>query len=530
MALDAHVGGQVLGAVAADQVRACGGVVDLAGGHQPLQAQQPASAPHRQLGWRRVAGRQVGHGDGDAVLGHVVRADAQRRAVVVHRHRQQVPGLQRQVSVLFAELGHEARLRIAPPRSRQPREAGGKGPGAGRPQRLRPQHGVDDAPGQFHRVVRRTVEHQDEVQPVRRHGQHLARAADHAAGVVDDLHAAVVVAHQAQRVGQRLAVVQLRRLQHLAPGVGGAHPAGCAQVSQPRQHVVHRRDHRAVAAEVRHRQVAAPPAAVGLRQVQLGQPRQQHVVVGQRDGLVHAQGLEDARAQHLLERHAGRALDHLGQQLVAAVAVEELAAGPEVQRRLPQQRAHHGAGRPPGHAAGQRHQVEMAARARGVGHQLAQRGLRERARPFGQEAADRGVDLQQAVLGQQQRGQAGEVLAGGADAHAQAGPVGRAKRHAGQPPAPAQQHAPVLRDAHHHARRVGPRQRLEQREQRLLQGVRCLPRSGHVGGGVGRGRSVHGTPRLRGHRADRGARPAPCPRTSARQCAPAARHRPWPAR
>ncbi len=252
-----------------------------------------------------------------------------------------------------------------------------------------------------------------------------------------------------------------RQLRELGPGLGRAEAVAAAQVRRPAQHVVDRRDDRALATHLFGREEAAPPgAATGY--VHGGNARRDVVVRRKRDGVGHADHLEQARLQLLLERRAARALDCDRHQMVAAVVVDHRLAGGEVAALLAHQDLERVANRRCAHAVADEAQVEIAARPAAMLHQLAERGVASRAGELGDVGADRLVEVELAFLGEQKREQAGEVLGDRTDPHARRRRVGRPvleARHAER--APIDERA-ILDDANHHPRLVGAVPRREQ--------------------------------------------------------------------
>ena len=344
------------------------------------------------------------------------------------------------------------------------------------------QQQVDDLRCQVAHGHGQAVGHQRDVQLVRRHGEHVAVAASHAAGVVDHLHPAVVVPHQAQRVRRAQAIGQHAGGQHLSPSGLTAHALGASQVGQPAKHVVHGGDEIALAADLLGDHQRMPPAAARPGVV-VGHHVGRHCgVAGHAFGVVHAQGLEHAFVQEGLQGHAGRAVDRHRQQVVADVVVDLPHARGEVDALLARSGGGHPARGHQGHAVADHAEIKPAAPATGVVHELPQRGhaLQAGQRQLGQHPADRGVDVELAFLGEQQRRQAGEVLAGGADAHARARRVGHAVAHAGQPEGLAVDDPARQGHAHDAAGRIVA---VVGREERIQLGQACVQALGLWGGG-----------------------------------------------
>ncbi|MCY1237135.1 hypothetical protein D9M68_798090 [compost metagenome] len=131
---------------------------------------------------------------------------------------------------------------------------------------------------------------------MRRHREHLARAADHRPAMADDLDAPVRMLHQPEPVGCDRAIGEHRRCRHLRPARSTSHAlVAAAQMRDPAQHVVDRRDDRALAADVFYREDATPPFGVvacggarGQGLVQRGHAGLDVEIARHRLGVVHA--------------------------------------------------------------------------------------------------------------------------------------------------------------------------------------------------------------------------------------------------
>ncbi|KAI1696389.1 hypothetical protein Ddc_20449 [Ditylenchus destructor] len=143
--------------------------------------------------------------------------------------------------------------------------------------------------------------------------------------------------------------------------------------------------------------------------------------VGGRLGVQHAQRFEDALAQELGEAQAADPARRCAPASGSRVAVDHAGAGLVVELALPRHHRQADARRLRVQAVGPGPEFLMPAPAAGVLHQLSQgRPGGAELGQLGQVAARHVVDVQLAVLGQQQDGQRGEVLAGRGQPHARA--------------------------------------------------------------------------------------------------------------
>ena len=216
---------------------------------------------------------------------------------------------------------------------------------------------------------------------------------------------------------------------------------GPRHVGEPAQHVVHGGNDAAGCAD-RHPEetpVVTPVRALDVQRSAVGQAIR---IQGPRHRVVHAEGIEDAPLQELAPLHPADALDHLGQQRVAAVGVAPVLARREIgavqageQLQLGSvrhgQRLAHG-------AVEERLDVKRAPHAGEVAHDLGQRHPVRPLRQFREVAAQAVLRRQLAVLGQEHDAQCTEVLRGGPDAH-----TDRRRQHHGQLDAREAEAAPV---------------------------------------------------------------------------------------
>ena len=129
-------------------------------------------------------------------------------------------------------------------------------------------------------------------------------------------------------------------------------------------------------------------------------------------GVAHAQRVEDAALGKLVQRLAGDALHHLGQQREVGIAVQVFAARGKIQRPLlgdgPLQ-VFHGDGVIDAHAL-HHQQLPLVADARDVVHQLVHRDRLRKSHQVAHILPDIGLDIQLALFPQQQGAQHGDLF------------------------------------------------------------------------------------------------------------------------
>ncbi|MNV29100.1 hypothetical protein D3C71_1203130 [compost metagenome] len=296
------------------------------------------------------------------------------------------------------------------------------------------------------------IAHDDDLNAMRRRGEHLAGASHHATRMMEDVDAPPFLPDEAEAVRIQKAVVQLGWRHHLV-GQGLRPDSGRYEMGQPTLHVVERRGDPALPQDHR-REDALRESTVGLCDVRGGTTQQRFQIGRPQERVVHRQRFEQALAQPLRQRYAQHPLQHHGEHAVAAVVVDELLAGLEVLLVLPALVLECAFTGHDGHPIRKQREIEIVTRPTRVVHELTQRTGTLARRQLRQPSADRLVDRQRAFIAKQQRQSTGEVLGRRADAHLR----GRRVDHAGvetcQAIAAAQQRLAALLDAGDQARCV----------------------------------------------------------------------------
>ena len=275
--------------------------------------------------------------------------------------------------------------------------------------------------------------------------------------------AAILVHHEAQRVGDRLAVIEHAGGLELPERRGAAHLPGI-EVPVPQKQVLDGGVDRAVAGLLPVREGKAEPAGRAPR-VRARLSGHDQVVAVHIPGVGHAQGLEDPLRRELAEGLAARSFHDDREEEEAGVAVEELRAGLEVRRLLPGEDVE--CVPVIGHRlfpdAAPLQEIDVVAEPAGVMQQVADRDRPEIARDFGEILLDLVVERQLPVLCQEHDGHRGELLGDRADVEHRPGRDRHAELDAGEPVSSGVGEPPVLHDAQGAARRSGGGERGEDR-------------------------------------------------------------------